>query len=88
MKNAEWWPCKEYLNSTQESALILAFLNLFKLTFSRLNTKSILKRLPVLILCYGTRICTIDVFKEGDSEFQNIVIYGKGSHPHLPLPRN
>lgn len=64
----------------------MAFLNLLKLTFSPVDTKSVLKRFPLPMLCYGTHGCCSSARKMA-LKF-NTVIYGKGSYPHLPLPRN
>lgn len=61
----------------------MAFLDLLELTFSPEHTQSMLKRF--LMLCYGTHTLTL-LTRKMALKF-NTVIYGKGSHPHLPLPR-
>lgn len=58
----------------------MAFLNLLKVTFPPAHAKSVLERFPMPALC--RTLC-----KEHGLKF-TMVIYGKGSHPHLPLPRN
>lgn len=59
----------------------MAFLNLLELTFSPEHSKISVEEVPDALLRYARSTRKVAL------KF-NAVIYGKGSHPHLPLPRN